>query len=342
MTSKRRALIVGLLIAAGGAAAAWFDLPARLGWGGRDDGDLTLYGNVDIRQVQLGFRVGGRVAEALVDEGDVVSAGAVLARLDAKPYRDAWQSAQALVAGRQANRDKLVAGPRLAEITQARAQLAEQEASLDNARKDFAKARGLLPSGAVSQAVYDQATAAQSMAQARVEATRQALRLLEEGYRVEDVAAARADLAAAEASLSAAQTSLDDTELVAPADGVILSRVREPGAMVSSSDIVYVLSLDRPVWVRAYVPEAELGRIHPGMTVSLASDTAPQHPYRGTVGFVSPVAEFTPKSVETPELRTDLVYRLRIVVDQPDPGLRQGMPVTVRVPAEDKAQSHAR
>lgn len=237
--------------------------------------DLTLYGNVDIRQVQLGFRVGGRIAEALADEGDVVKAGTVIARLDAKPYRDAMHMAEAQVAEREANRAKLVAGPRAAEIAQAKAQYIEQQANLENAGKDLAKARNLLPSGSVSQAVFDQASAARNMASARVKATREALRLLEEGYRTEDIDAAHASLAAAEASLSAAQTSFEDTALLAPADGIVLSRVREPGAIVTSNDIVYVLSLERPVWIRAYVPETGLGKIHPGMTVALTNDTAP-------------------------------------------------------------------
>jgi HlyD family secretion protein len=108
--------------------------------------------------------------------------------------------------------------------------------------------------------------------------------------------------------------------------------LREPGAIVATSDVIYVLSLDHPVWVRTYVPEPLLGKIHPGMEVSVTSDSAPDKPYTGKIGFISPVAEFTPKSVETPELRTDLVYRLRIVIDESDQGLRQGMPVTVHVP----------
>src|SRR3546814_2273344 len=170
------------------------------------------------------------------------------------------------------------------------------------------------------------------MAAAAVVAAREELRLLEEGTRVEDLAVARANLKAAEADLSMARTALEDTQLRAPSDGIILSRVRERGAITSPGDTVYVLSLTRPVWIRTYVPEALLGRIHPGMEVEVVSDSAPDRPYRGQIGFVSPVAEFTPKSVETPELRTDLVYRLRVIIGQADDGLRQGMPVTVRLP----------
>ena len=145
---------------------------------------------------------------------------------------------------------------------------------------------------------------------------------------------AEASLRAAEASVAAAMTDLADTEIIAPSDGQVLSRVREPGAMAAAGANVLVLSLNKPVWVRAYVPEPSLGKIHVGMAVQVYTDSRPGKPYSGTVGFISPVAEFTPKNVETEALRTDLVYRLRIVVDDPDQGIRQGMPVTV-VAAKD-------
>jgi len=332
MKPKLPRIIALLVVVAGGAAAAWwYDLPARLGWTHAEETGLTLYGNVDIRQVQLGFRVGGRVSEMLVDEGDRVETGQLLARLDDRTYADAVRAAEAQVASQQANLAKLEAGPRQAEIAQARATLAEQTYNLTNAEQALERARQLRPGGAISQAALDQAQSARDMASARVDAAQEALRLLEEGTRKEDIAAAKASLQAAEANLASAKTSLGDTELRAPAEGVILSRVREPGAILSPGDAAYVLSLDRPVWVRTYVEEPDLGRIHPGLAVEVVTDSAPDRPYRGQIGFISPVAEFTPKSVETPELRTDLVYRLRVIVDEPDLGLRQGMPVTVRL-----------
>ena len=330
---KRLPRVLVLLIAAS-VAGWWFGLPARLGWTSKPTDHLTLYGNVDIRQVQLGFRVSGRIEKTLVDEGDAVKAGTVIARLDAQPYEDRLRAAEAQVALQRATLAKLRFGPRLAEIAQARAAHAERIAERRNAELAFDRNDRLRPSGVVAQATLDQARAARDMASARVDSTREALRLLEEGTRPEDIDAARAALQAAEADLATATISVHDTQLVAPADGVILSRVREPGAIVSPSDIVYVLSLSMPVWVRTYVAEPYLGKLHPGMIVEVMSDSAPAHPYRGTIGYVSPVAEFTPKAVETPELRTDLVYRLRVIINQPDTGLRQGMPVTVRIPLQ--------
>ena len=326
------ALVLVLFLVAGGAVAWWFNLPARFGWTHEQSDHLTLYGDVDIRQVRLGFRVGGRIAEMLVDEGDTVIRGALLAHLDARPYEDAVRGGEAQQASLRATLDKLVAGPRPDEIAEARAANTEQTANQLNAQQTYDRAAQLRPTGAISQSVLDQATMTKDAALARKSSARDALDLLILGTRAEDLAAARANLQVAEASLSTARTTLADTELRAPDDGVILSRVREPGAIVAPSDDVFVLSLNKPVVVRAYISEPDLGRIHPGMALNVASDTLPSHVYRGTVGFISPVAEFTPKSVETPDLRTDLVYRVRIIVQNADLGLRQGMPVTVHVP----------
>jgi HlyD family secretion protein len=198
----------------------------------------------------------------------------------------------------------------------------------------FARAQSLRTSGANAQSELDDAREARDMAAARVGSAGHTLDLLLQGTRVEEINAGQANLELARAQLASAQTSLADAVLHAPSDGVLLSRVREPGAIVTPTDVVYVLSLTRPVWIRAYVSEPQLGRIHPGMEVDIRSDTSPKRLQRGRIGFISPVAEFTPKTVETSELRTDLVYRLRIIVDFPTDQLRQGMPVTVRVPSQ--------
>ncbi|MEZ2132791.1 MULTISPECIES: secretion protein HlyD [unclassified Sinorhizobium] len=329
----KKIIAVIVLLAGAGAAAWWYDVPAKLGWQNDTHREFTLYGNVDIRQVSLGFRVSGRIAKLAVDEGDVIKSGELLARLDAQPYEYAARTAEANVAALRATLDKLKTGPRQTEIAQARALYNESLADLHNADLALDRARQLRPQGTISQASLDQATATKAMAAARADSANEALKLLEEGSRAEDIANADAQLRAAEATLDSARTSLEDTVLRAPNDGVVLSRVREIGAIVSPADTVFVLSLTQPVWVRAYVAEPDLGRIHPGMKVEVTSDTRPKEAYQGTIGFISPVAEFTPKSVETPELRTDLVYRLRVVIDKPGPDLRQGMPVTVRLPS---------
>ncbi|OOG62148.1 secretion protein HlyD [Sinorhizobium sp. A49] len=328
---NRKILVPVVLLAGAAAAGWWLDLPSRLGWTGQRPASV-LYGNVDIRQVSLGFRVSGRIAKLAVDEGDPVKAGDLLGSLDPTPFQQAVDAAEADLGALRAILEKLRAGARKSEIAQARAVHEERIAELQNADLAYERAVQLRPNGTISQANLDEASAARAAAAARTTSAREALALLEEGSRVEDIAAAAAQVQAAEARLASAHTSLSDTRLLAPDDGIVLSRVHETGAMIAPSDTAYVISLTQPVWVRAYVAEPDLGRVHPGMKVEIVSDTAPDRPYEATVGFISPVAEFTPKSVETPELRTDLVYRLRIVVAKPGVDLRQGMPVTVRLP----------
>ncbi len=335
-----RIVPVVLLLAAAGAGAAWYyGVPQSYGFFQAAEPTREIYGNVDIRQVSLGFRVNGRLAAVVVEEGDAVRSGDVLARLDAGPYEIAVRAAEENVAALRATLDKLKAGARPSEIEKARAAYQEQVASLANTEQALSRAGQLRAQGTVAQSNLDAATAAKDMASARVASAKAALTLIEEGSRSEDIASAEAQLRAAEAQLEAARTSLADTELKAPAGGVILSRVSEPGAIVASSTNVLVLALTEPVWVRAYVSETDLERVHPGLKVKVTSDSTTGAGYEGQVGFISPVAEFTPKAVETPDLRTDLVYRLRIIVDHPGKDLRQGMPVTVHLPpAADEAK----
>jgi HlyD family secretion protein len=134
-----------------------------------------------------------------------------------------------------------------------------------------------------------------------------------------------------QSELAVAQDNLSYTEVYAPTDGIILTRIREPGSVVIESEPVYTLSISSPVWIRAYVDETHLGEIYFGMPAEIVTDTKDLGSYMGKVGFISPIAEFTPKTVETTQLRTDLVYRLRIYVDNPGRYLKQGMPVTVKL-----------
>ncbi|MFW5679501.1 MAG: efflux RND transporter periplasmic adaptor subunit, partial [Pseudomonadota bacterium] len=217
------------------------------------------------------------------------------------------------------------------EIERARAELAQFEAALVLARREFVRTAELVERRALSQSAYDDAKAAVDEAEARVRAAQARFDLALAGPRVEEKVLATAELAAAEASAQQAETALADTELRAPDAGIIRTRIREPGAIVDAGAPVYTLALVEPVRIRAYVDEPDLGRIAPGQRVEVVSDSRPDTPYSGRIGFVSPTAEFTPRTVQTPELRTDLVYRFHVVVEDAE-GLRQGMPVTVRVP----------
>lgn len=246
--------------------------------------ELVLYGNVDVRQVDIGFRVSGRVARLLYEEGDFVPQGSLMAVLEKSPYDS--QISQA-----SANRDSV-------------------KANLDNAEILLSRRKQAVGIGGVSKEDFDNATASRN-------------ELLANFY-------------SAEAALAIARDNMYYTEVFAPSDGIILSRIREPGTVVNPGDPVYTLSVSSPVWIRAYVDEPHLGSIYYGMEAKIYTDSG--EAYTGQIGFISPVAEFTPKTVETTQLRTDLVYRLRIYANNPDCYLKQGMPVTVKLHIQNPPQ----
>jgi len=325
MTAKK-ILAVLTLILLGGGFWLWNVYEAN------HPGALVLSGNVDIRTADASFRVEGRLQEMLVEEGDTVTSGQALARLNDDYLRDQMALASARVAVQQAVVDKLVSGSRAEEIAQAQGLVAERRAAVTNARATFTRQQELARRDVASQQRLDDAEAALKQAEAQLAQTQDALDLALSGPREEDIRAAFAQLEGERALLSLAGRRLNDAELTAPADGVVQTRIREPGAMIAPGTLVYTIALTTPVWVRAYVGEPDLGLAVPGTAVEVRTDSTPDKVYVGQIGFVSPVAEFTPKAVETPSLRTSLVYRLRIVVNNPDDSLRQGMPVTVTLP----------
>lgn len=317
-------LAVGILVAAGILYRQTEQAPEA-------GSPLTLYGNVEIRKVNLGFRVAGRIAEMAFQEGERVAAGAVVARLESTPYRDELTLALANEEQAAARLAMFEAGARKQEIAQARALVAERRSTAANLDKTLRRSTELVEIGAVSQQQFDDTRSALNEARARLNTAEEALALTREGFRPEEIRAARADLQAAQARTAGARTRVEDTLCKTPQEGVILTRVEEPGAIIAVGQTVMTLALDTPVWIRAYVEEPDLGRLTPGAKALIFTDTRPRHPYRGHVGFISPEAEFTPKTVQTEALRTRLVYQVRILADDPRRNLRQGMPVTVRL-----------
>jgi HlyD family secretion protein len=292
---------------------------------------LILQGNIDVRQVNLAFKVDGRIAELNVDEGDSAYAGQVVASLDKVYFQDELRLARARRDNAKANLLRLEHGSRPEEIAQAKATVAERKATLTQAQEELARGRRLIRGTAIAREELERLRSASGEALSRLRSAEEALRLAEIGPRQEDIDAARAELRTQEASVIQTERRLIYSDLIAPSNGVILTRAREKGAIVAAGETVFTLTLASPVWVRTYVNERDLGRIRPDLPAEVRTDSAPDKVYRGTIGFISPTAEFTPKTVETRELRTDLVYRLRVVVEDPDGGLRQGMPVTASV-----------
>ena len=298
---------------------------------------LHLFGNVDIRQIQLAFHDTGRIQRILVEEGQRVQAGELVAELDPVRYEAAAAQATAQADAQKEVVARLLAGSRPEEIAEARARVKAAEAVLREAEVTHRRTKILAQSQYVSQQQLDNAEASLSTAKANLDREQQALTLAVKGPRQEDIDAARAQLKAYEAALEKAKEELADTRLYAPEQAVVQDRILEPGDMASPQTPVFTLALDNPIWVRAYVSEPDLGKIAPGMRAEVKTDSFPGKTYRAWIGFISPTAEFTPKQVETTELRSKLVYRLRVYVCNPQNELRLGMPADVLIPLNQPA-----
>lgn len=330
MSTTRRYAVVSIVVACAVAAAAWWILRPKPA-----SDLLTLYGNVDLRQVELAFNDSDRIAAVLAQEGDRVRRGQILARLDTRRLLPQVEELEAQTAAQAAAAAKLHAGNRPQEIAQAKAALDQANDEAANASRQFDRMSSLWTAAdgraAVSRQTLDDARTAMQSAAARQAAQRKAYELMTIGPRREDIQQADAMLAADRARLALLRRQLADADLVAPLDAVVRTRLMEPGEMASPQRTVFTLAQTNPKWVRAYVSEADLARLHPAARASVSVDGFPGRAYPGYVGFISSVAEFTPKTVQTTELRTSLVYEVRVFVTDPADDLRLGMPATVQI-----------
>lgn len=300
--------------------------------------ELTLHGNVDIRQVELAFNASGRIADIRVREGDQVKQGQVLATLDTERLRLSLAQAEAQTNVQRQVVARFQAGSRPEEIRQARALRDAARVGVADAEAVYRRQLDLVAQNFVSRQQADSAGFALERAKEQLKAAEEALRLAELGPRQEDVAAAAASLAASEAAANLIRRDLTEGQLLAPAGGVVENRILEPGDMASPAKPVLTLALTDPVWVRVWLPESQLARVPVGARARVSTDGQPGKAYRAWVGFVSPSAEFTPKSVETPEIRASLVYQARVFVCEGGASLRLGMPATVRIGLDQAPQ----
>jgi len=327
---KKKLLLLPILLAVAGALYWWTQRPGQT----PADEVLTLYGNVDIREVDLAFGTSEHIGELLVQEGDRVQPGQILGRLHTEKLEAQVAAAQAAVDAQAQDLARLEAGSRPEEIRRARSQADALKAKARTAQITYQRQRKLALQKLAAPEDLDQARAAADAAEAEANAAEETYALAVAGARAEDIAQAKAQLEARRASLTLARERLADATLKSPAAGIVRDRILEPGDMASPQTPVLTLALTEPLWVRAYVSEPDLGRIFPGMRAEVRTDSFPDKVYQGWVGFISPTAEFTPKTVETEDLRTRLVYQARVFVCNTDNELRLGMPATVTIPLD--------
>jgi len=294
---------------------------------------IELSGTVEAREVDLAFQVGGRIAELAVDEGDAVQAKQRVATLDARDYELALRAATAQMDAAQAALAALRAGTRIQELRVAEAQLAKAQADLDYARVEFKRIAELVARKLAPQEQLDQLQQRQNVALAGVEQARQMLALLREGPRQEEIDRAAAELRARQAAVETARQQLAYVQLHSPVTGVVSVRLVETGEVVAAGKpVLRVAELSQP-WVRAYLNEADLPRVRLGQPAEVRVDGLPGKVWPGRLAFIAPDAEFTPKTVETRALRVDLVYRVKIEVENPSGALKLGQPADVLLKA---------
>ncbi len=329
---KKKKILIGAAIVRGLAAAGgwwWYASQPK-----EDPYRVVLYGNVDLRQVSLAFNGTDRIARLDVDEGQHVKAGQVLGELDTRTLLLRLDQSRAQAEAQQQVLRRLQAGSRPEELAQARANTAAVAADAELAQRQLDRLQATWRESngrAVSQQDLDSAQAKARAAAAQLESARKSEQLVRTGPRTEEVAQAEAQLNAARADIALMERHLVETKLTAPVAATVRARLMEPGDMASPQRPVYTLAITDPKWVRAWVKEADLGRIRPGMAASIAIDSQPDRTLPGKVGYISSVAEFTPKTVQTEELRTALVYEVRVLAADRADVLRMGMPATVRI-----------
>jgi HlyD family secretion protein len=325
----KRVIPVVILLAAAIAAGVYYfprlmDKPAPVN-------QLTLSGNIEAHESLVGFKVPGRIVELPVEEGQQVTQGALLARIDDADLQQKVRVDEATVRVRESSLALTLAGTRSQEVKAAQQSMIDAEADQNQKILDNERARQLFAKDEVSAQERDQAATALKRAEAIFKAAQQRYNEAVEGSRKEDIVIARANLNQANASLGLSQVNLSYAVLRAPSAGVVTVRQAELGEVVApGSPVVTLANLDH-IWLRAYVAETDLGRIAWGQNVTVTTDTYPGKRYHGRISFISSDAEFTPKSVQTTKERVTLVYRIKIDIDNPNHELKPGMPADARI-----------
>jgi HlyD family secretion protein len=324
---KRRIVIIVVVLLVLGAA---FFVTNRLSMR-RDDGTMGLSGNVEVTEANIGFKIPGRVVERLVDEGNYVKRGDVIARLDSGELKTVVSQGRASVREATEKLGELQAGSRSQEIEQARANAAAQEADLQKVKRDFERSEILYRNGAIPASQYDMAKSAYDTREALHKNALEALSLAKEGPRKEEIKIAAHRLEQARAILATSEERLKDTVIYAPMDGIVLRKNVEAGETVGQgTPIVTLGDLENP-WVKVYVKEDKLGFVKPGQKAKITVDTYKNKFYDGEVSYISSEAEFTPKTVQTPEERVKLVFGVKVRVKNDRGELKPGMPADVRI-----------
>jgi HlyD family secretion protein len=292
----------------------------------KETGEIRISGTVETTVTALSFKLPGRVRERLVDEGQKVSAGQTVARLEDDQIRQELAGREAELAAAQAALAELQAGSRVEEVAQAEAAVMRLQAESRRASDEYLRSEQLFKREVIARRDLDQAMAARDASAAARREASERLRQVRTGARSETRQQARARVKGAEALLSIARTRLNETTLIAPTTGIVLSKNIEPGEQVAPGTPVMTVGRLEEVWIRGYVPEYDLPRIKLGQKARVTVDGLKGRVFAGRLDFIAQEAEFTPKNVQTEKERVRLVYRVKVTVPNSDMTLKPGMP----------------
>jgi HlyD family secretion protein len=320
---KRTLLIISVV-----AVVALVSIHVYRAWlsGRHPANELKLSGNIEAHESLVSFKVAGRIIELPVDEGMSMKTGDLLARLDSDDYRQQVATDDATERVRHRQLVLGLAGSRWQDIEAAKQTVIDSKADLDQKKKDYDRYEALYEKDEISGQTRDQAATNVTRAQATYDRAQEILNELVEGTRREELDVDRANVRQARENLDMSKIRLSYTVLRAPFNGVVLVRQAELGEVVSpGTPIITLADLDN-IWLRVYLPETDLGKVHWGQDVDVRTDTYPGKVYRGHISVIASDAEFTPKSVQTEKERVTLVYRIKVDVGNPNHELKPGMP----------------
>jgi HlyD family secretion protein len=321
-------LIIAVLIAAVIAGALYYLFTRD---NGAVDPVIKVSGNIETTEVDIGFKVAGRITSLSVQEGDWAEKGKVLAKLDDEDLRQRLELARATLRSAQARLRKLLAGARPEELKQAEAILDQAQSDLANKQAQYERMRALFEKHVIPKESMDNAETGYKIARASLQNAMENYQLVKEGPRKEDIEDARAQVEQASASLKLAETQFGYSELRSPLSGVVLVKSSEIGEVVNPGTSILTLADIENVWLKAYIPETELGRVKWGQEVQVTTDLHPEKVYKGRISFISSQAEFTPKQIQTEKERVTLVYRIKVDIPNPDRELKPGMPADGKI-----------
>jgi HlyD family secretion protein len=325
----KRAIPILILLAA--AVAAGVYLYPHFQKKPAPSNQLTLSGNIEAHESLVGFTVAGRIVDLPVEEGQQIQQGALLARMEDADYKQKVRIDEDTVRVRESSLALTLAGTRHQELKATQQTVIDAQADLEQKTVDNERMQRLYAKDEVSAQDRDLAATALKRADATFKAAQQRYNEAAEGSRKEDIAIAQANLNEAGANLGLSRVNLGYTILHAPSTGVITVRQAELGEVVApGTPVVTIADLDH-IWLRAYIAETDLGRIHWGQDAVITTDTYPGKRYHGRISFIASDAEFTPKSVQTYQERVTLVYRIKIDIDNPNHELKPGMPADARI-----------